>query len=622
MKVNKRQSGLRDVVATVLLCGLVLLVGCANGRRAGGGYKKIEYPDGYLSSYYDAFQQMYLQSDNHTPKGFDELVRRYPDSAEAHLMRADAYMQFGNYVEARQSVDRSLALDSTNAAAYSKRIDIRIAQREPLDSLFDDELRCVHLDSTNSVYLHRLLFHLHDAGHYEECIAYSLQNYGTQNEGGILDVILSSCYLRRGDRELMQEHLSRFAAREDTSPGLNGFALMPAAMLGDGSLIELFYARAKQGGCVSALYLSLYQSYLKHNDRIEEAFNEGARMVAQCDYDTNDVERMLQSLSPVGILDSAAMAAGLRYTDLMLQRYSRSSVVLSFAETMYRKVKDNARTYALLRRTAELDSGDFLRWALLQEFEDRHKQIGGKWELRTQEDWQDASRTYPLSSWDTLTATHRYVLRKFPNSLSVMQYLARLYAVTQSYDMTRDTARVYIEYYKRCLKQSKKRDTLYYHGAVWEQRLSSRTAYGRVISSLYGFIGDQYMNREMREAAYKEYEQGLKYNPDNAMLLNNYAYFLAKDSTLNRLKKAERMSRRSITLEPRNATYLDTYAYILYLKGDYVGAKSYYTKLFSLGEVESAEVYRNYSDLLDAMGNTTTAEVYRMRAEGLEKKQQ
>lgn len=615
------QQGLSRAVGLLVLGGCIGLSQCASSRVDSLSRKRIDYPVGYISSYYDAFHQMYLQDANHSPKGFDALVRSFPDSAEAHMVRAEAYMQFGNYAEARRSVDRSLALDSLNASAYAKRIDIRQAQREPFDSLLQDELRCVRLDSTNSVYLHRLLFHLHDAGRYKECIAYSLKNYERQNEGGILDVILSSCYLREGKRELMQEYLTRFAAREDTSPGLNGFALMPAAMLGEGSLIELFYARAKGEGCVAALYLSLYQSYLKHNNRLEEAFREGAQMLAQCDYDTNDVERMLQSLSPLGILDSGAMAAGLHYTDLLVQRYSRSSIVLGFAEMMYRKVKDNNRTYSLLRRTAELDSGDFLRWALLQEFEDRHQLVNGRWELRTQEDWRDPARTYPLSKWDTLTETQRYMLRRFPNSLSVMQYLARLYAVSQSYDATRDTANNYIEYYKRSLRSARKVDTLYYHGAVWEQQLSAREAYRRVISTLYGFIGDQYMGRGMREAAYKEYEQGLKYNPDNAMLLNNYAYFLAKDSTANRLKLAERMSKRSILLEPRNATYLDTYAYILYLKGDYNGSKSYYAKLFSLGEVQSSEVYRNYSELLEAMGNKTTAEVYRMKAEGLEKKQ-
>ena len=129
------------------------------------------------------------------------------------------------------------------------------------------------------------------------------------------------------------------------------------------------------------------------------------------------------------------------------------------------------------------------------------------------------------------------------------------------------------------------------------------------------------MSRDMREQAYKEYQKGLKFEYDNTILLNNYAYYLAKDPKANRLKEAERMSKRCIELEPKNATYLDTYAYILYLRGEYQKAKSCYAELFSLGEVQSAEVYRNYSDLLEAMGSKTSAEVYRMKAAALEQKQ-
>lgn len=601
---------------------LVLLSSCSTSKKGALNKVKVDYPQGYLSSYYDAFRQMYLNDGQQSPAGFDELVQRYPDSAEAHLMRADAYMKFRNFEEARRSVDRSIELDSMNPSAYAMRSDVKLMQREPIEEVLKDELRCLQLDSTNSSYIQRSIFHLHDAKMYDECIALALKNYRRHNEGGVIDVVLASCYVGKNDRESAKKYLDRFAAREDTSPELNGFALLSAMMLDEGDLIELFYARDKQGGCVSVRDIMIFQAYLKHSGDLGRAFNEGATMVASCDYDTSDVERMLQSLSPIGVLDSTSMAEGLHYADILLARYSRSDVVLGFAETMYRKVKDTDRTYALLRRSAERDSSDFLRWALLLEFEDFHSNEGGHWVRRTPEDWQNAAKTYPIAQWGELTQTHRYMLRKFPNSVSAVQYLVKLYTVTQSYDVVRDTACNYIDYYKRCLKRAKKGDTIYYHGAAWGPRLSADEAYRKVISSLYSYVGDQYMYRQMRPQAYKEYRQGLKYDPDNAMLLNNYAYFLAKDPNSKRIKLAERMSKRCITLEPNNATYLDTYAYILFLRGDYERAKSFYAKLFSLGEVQSAEVYRNYSELLEAMGNKTTAEVYRMKAKGLEEKQQ
>lgn len=60
--------------------------------------------------------------------------------------------------------------------------------------------------------------------------------------------------------------------------------------------------------------------------------------------------------------------------------------------------------------------------------------------------------------------------------------------------------------------------------------------------------------------AYKAYDEALKYNDKNVVVLNNYAYFLSLEK--KDLKKAERMSALAVKLEPNNSTYLDTYAWI------------------------------------------------------------
>ena len=609
-------------VRLAVLCAAVSLAGCSTGKRT-----RLEtergpaFPQGYLSSFYDAFHGMYLADGLQSPRGYDALVNSYPDSAEAHLLRADAYVKYGDYSEARRSIDRCISLDATNALAYAKRAEIKQLQRMPLDSVLGDERRCVELDSTNASYAQQLLFHLHDAGKYDECIAYALRHYAGHEEDGVADVVLSSCYLSKGDRKLAKDYIEKFATRENAMPWLNGFALMAAAVLNEGSLIELFYTREKRGGCVSARDMAIYQSYLKHSGKFGDAFKEGVAMVSECEYDASDIERLLQSISPIGILDSVSMAEGLAYADVLLKRYPRVDAVLGFAEIMYRKVKDNTRTYELLRRVAERDSGDFLRWAILQEFEDFHANVDGEWVDRTKEDWKNAAQAYPLSRWNELSATQRYIMKRFPNALVATQYLAKLYDVTKSFEAARDTAYHYIDYYTGCMKHAGKQDTVYYHGASWEQKLPAQRAYRKTISALHAFVGDLYMSRDMREQAYKEYQKGLKFEYDNTILLNNYAYYLAKDTKANRLKEAERMSKRCIELEPKNATYLDTYAYILYLRGEYQKAKGYYAELFSLGEVQSAEVYRNYSALLEAMGSKTSAEVYRMKAAALEQKQ-
>lgn len=73
----------------------------------------------------------------------------------------------------------------------------------------------------------------------------------------------------------------------------------------------------------------------------------------------------------------------------------------------------------------------------------------------------------------------------------------------------------------------------------------------------------------MRKQRYADlfncFEQILQIIPDDAETLNNYAYILAING--GDLKKAERMSQRAVQKDGNNASYLDTYAWILHLQG-------------------------------------------------------
>lgn len=69
------------------------------------------------------------------------------------------------------------------------------------------------------------------------------------------------------------------------------------------------------------------------------------------------------------------------------------------------------------------------------------------------------------------------------------------------------------------------------------------------------------------------FETILRYSPYEASVLNNYAYYLATHQ--GDLTRAEEMSRRAVQQEPSNPTFLDTYAWILYQRGEYSLAQFY-----------------------------------------------
>ncbi|MDO4497086.1 MAG: tetratricopeptide repeat protein [Bacteroidales bacterium] len=98
-----------------------------------------------------------------------------------------------------------------------------------------------------------------------------------------------------------------------------------------------------------------------------------------------------------------------------------------------------------------------------------------------------------------------------------------------------------------------------------------------MISQLYGLLGDTYHELGNQAKCYENYEQALKYNERNYVVLNNYAYFLTMEENGD-LLKAERMAAQVVQQYPDNATYLDTYAWIFYLQGNYMLAKFYQQK--------------------------------------------
>lgn len=128
-----------------------------------------------------------------------------------------------------------------------------------------------------------------------------------------------------------------------------------------------------------------------------------------------------------------------------------------------------------------------------------------------------------------------------------------------------------------------------------------------LISDMYAMIGDSYMKLEEADKAFAAYDSCLQWKDDNIMALNNYAYYLSDKN--GDLKKAEAMSRKTIEAEPTNSTYLDTYAWILYLLERYDEAKAYIDRALEndTDSVPSAVVIEHAGDIYCKSGEKERA---------------
>ena len=70
------------------------------------------------------------------------------------------------------------------------------------------------------------------------------------------------------------------------------------------------------------------------------------------------------------------------------------------------------------------------------------------------------------------------------------------------------------------------------------------------------------------------------------------------------------MSRKTITTEPDNPTYLDTYAWILHLLGEDIEAKAIFKHAMLYGGKESKTILQHYAVVLEKLGEKDLANIY------------
>lgn len=129
----------------------------------------------------------------------------------------------------------------------------------------------------------------------------------------------------------------------------------------------------------------------------------------------------------------------------------------------------------------------------------------------------------------------------------------------------------------------------------------------------YSMEGDVAYQQGDRKRAFKAYQNAIEVNPDYAPALNNYAYYLSEEK--KSLKKAEKMSARTIELEPDNATYRDTYGWILFLLGRAEDAKPHFKHAMLYGGRDNSVVLEHYSKVLEALGETELSNYYKSLAD-------
>ena len=125
-------------------------------------------------------------------------------------------------------------------------------------------------------------------------------------------------------------------------------------------------------------------------------------------------------------------------------------------------------------------------------------------------------------------------------------------------------------------------------------------------------IAEAYYRLEDHVKSDSIFESLIENEPDNYMVLNNYSYYLAERGV--KLAEAKKWSRKAIDNDPGNATFLDTYAWVLYKNGELEEAEKYMLKALDKGGKNDPEVNEHAGDIQAALNSKEMALAYYQKA--------
>lgn len=132
-------------------------------------------------------------------------------------------------------------------------------------------------------------------------------------------------------------------------------------------------------------------------------------------------------------------------------------------------------------------------------------------------------------------------------------------------------------------------------------------------------LGDSYFELGQTDKSISAYEHLFSLDPTDPYVRNNYAYYLAL--TGRDLAKAEAIASQLCGESPKNATFLDTYGWVLYRMGHYEKARTHVKAALENGAEKDATVLEHYGDILYRLGMEDKAKTYWEKAASVSRKQ-
>ncbi|MDR0574588.1 MAG: tetratricopeptide repeat protein [Tannerella sp.] len=528
------------------------------------------------------------------------------------------------------------------SAAEQRKLDyffyegLKLKNAEKFDSSFEMFRHCLEIDSTSSAALFELSSYYIQLNRPEKAVALMKKTIAYTPDNQEYRSTLATLLFNLGMFGEAAEEYEILTGISPEKPELNYFLAESYTRMGEiEKAIDTYNALENVVGMHEALSMEKYQLYMTL-EQPEKAFSELKKLADKFPMESrypiilgdlylqqNDNNQALKYYNKAREMDPESPY----YPVSMANYYEKTgqgdsakqqinSALVNERLDVNTKLNILARYIVQLQRSKQdIDGASALFQTLLEQHPDesRLKLAYGEY-LATQGKFDEARFQYQL------------VTESEPENISAWQQLLRLSLRTENMDEVIHICKKCQEIFPDAMEFHFYMGIAYYQKKEYQTTIEIYTSAiplipaenTALISDFYGQIGDTYFKIKETDKAFNAYEEALKYNDKSITVLNNYAYYLSllkKDLT-----KAERMSALCIKMDPDNATYIDTYAWIFFVQGNYPLAKIYIEQALSKDRTNSAELIDHYGDILYMSGEKEKAVEQWKKAKELGKK--
>ena len=502
----------------------------------------------YLQFYFDAEKYKILEDYEQSLMLYEKCTALNPEESSAYNEIAKLYFYFKEWDNAEYYIKRAIDLDSQNKWYYYLLLDIYIMQNK-LEEQLDVYSNLIEVEPENLIYYFQKIQVLRDLNLHKRAIKFIKKTESQLGESNDLSIELKNIFLDQNNFEKAEKTI------------LNLLKKRPNDQRFLSELASVYLHFSKYEKAISA-----------YNNLLAIDKNNPTAIIALYKIYANKKDILNQEIYLLKIVDNPTINIETK-KDIFYQLLIDNSIS---AHTSFQLIVEKA---------IELYPDEPIFNLILADIYGKDEQY-------------DRAIPYYNRSLNSGLIKDEYVYTK----------LIEIYFVKKEFDLALNSINLAIDRYPYNARLYYYKGLTHFNKKEYSETIESLLMGQEFIiddplfkSEVFSLIGDSYHKMESHLKSDDAYNTALIYNEKNVYVLNNYSYYLALRGENLHIAKEMIVKCNELTADNPNASFLDTYAWVLYKLEEYSLAKIQIMKAIDL-QKNSATLFDHYGDILEKLG--------------------